>query len=245
MNKSELEKQEKEIDNQLDSLYFNQSLIYDGILDFKEYFSGKTKIAWILKEPYDDFDEHGNPIGGGWHFREALLPKTAIGEFSKGSRNTYEPIIYSTYSILNGFPSSAEMEYISNKPEMLKSLKNIAYINVKKTAGKTQTPDIVLYQAYQNHKTLLLKQIELCNPDVIIFGNTYKYFEKDLGLKQAEFIKNNSLEYAIKNNILYINAYHPAQRKASTGYSKWDYIDDISNTCKIFFSKELNNENFT
>jgi hypothetical protein len=233
----ELENKFQEIDNQLSDLYSNQSLIYDGILDFEEYFSGKAKIAWILKEPYDDFDENGNPIGGGWHFREALLPKKAISEFSKGSRNTYEPMIYSTFSTLNGFPNSKEMDYISDRPEMLNSLKNIAYINVKKTAGQTQTPDSVLYQAYQNHKELLLKQIELCNPDILIFGNTYKYFENDLSIKQTDFIKNDSLEYVIKDNRLYIRAYHPAQRKASTGYSKWDYIDDIVNTSKLFFER--------
>jgi hypothetical protein len=230
----------QQIDNQLYNLYSNQCLIYDGILDFDEYFSGKTKIVWILKEPYDDFDEDGNPIGGEWHFRDALLPKKTIREFSRGSRNTYEPIIYSTFSILNGFPNSKEMEYIADKPEMLHSLKNIAYINVKKTAGQTQTPDNVLYQAYLNHKNLLLEQIELCNPDILIFGNTYKYFENDFGLKQTEFIQNDSLEYATKKNRLYLRAYHPAQRKASTGYSKWDYIDDIVNTCKLFSEKTKN-----
>lgn len=231
---TKLEIEFEEIDNQLYELYSNQSLIYDGILNFKEYLSGKTKILWILKEPYDDFDEAGNPIGGEWHFREALLNKKVIGEFDKGSRNTYEPIIYSTFSILNGFPSSKEMDYIRDRPEMLKSLKNIAYINVKKTAGKTQTLDSALYRAYENHKDLLIKQIELCNPDIVIFGNTYKYLKNDLNLRETEFIKNDSLEYAIKDDRLYISAYHPAQRKASTGYSKWDYIDDIINTSKLF-----------
>ena len=230
----------QEIDNKLYDLYSSKSLIYDGVLDFDEYFSGKIKILWILKEPYDDFDDDGNPIGGEWHFRDALLPKKSIREFSRGSRNTYEPIIYSTFSILNGFPNSREMEYINDKPEMLKSLKNIAYLNVKKTAGQTKTSDSVLYEAYANHKELLLQQVELCNPDIIIFGNTYKYFENDLGIENSEFTRNDSLEYAINNNRLYIKAYHPAQRKASTGYSKWDYIDDIVSTCKIYSEKFKN-----
>ena len=31
--------------------------IYDGVVDPKIYAETKPRIAWVLKEPYDDFDE--------------------------------------------------------------------------------------------------------------------------------------------------------------------------------------------
>ena len=39
--------------------------IADGIADFKANLSSSPKIAWVLKEPYDDIKE-SKPSGGGW-----------------------------------------------------------------------------------------------------------------------------------------------------------------------------------
>ncbi len=40
--------------------------IYDGVVDAEAYLASKSKVMWILKEPYDDFDAEGMPAGGGW-----------------------------------------------------------------------------------------------------------------------------------------------------------------------------------
>ena len=40
--------------------------IYDGVVDTEAYLAAQPKIMWILKEPYDDFDAEGMPVGGGW-----------------------------------------------------------------------------------------------------------------------------------------------------------------------------------
>ena len=66
--------------------------IKDGILDFEKYFHAKYKILWILKEPYDDFDEDGKPFGCGWHYRDFINPKQFIKDFTSG-RETIEPMI--------------------------------------------------------------------------------------------------------------------------------------------------------
>ena len=34
--------------------------IYDGVADVSAYVNSTPKIMWLLKEPYDDFDEEGN-----------------------------------------------------------------------------------------------------------------------------------------------------------------------------------------
>lgn len=224
-----------EVDKKLDLLYPDQELIYDGILDIERYSQSKFKIMWVLKEPYDYIDEDGNPSGGGWHFRDALLPKEKIENFDRFSRKTYEPIIYATYSILNGFPDSTTMDLISENPTMLEALKSIAYINIKKTPGLTKTSDAVLYSAYKENQEILEQQIELANPDIIIFGNTFKYFSFDFLTRPL--IKYDQFSYTSYENRLLISAYHPAQMS----YSKWDYINEIIFICK----QELKNRHLS
>ena len=45
--------------------------IYDGILDQKYYTASKHKCCFILKEPYDYFDEE-TVSGGGWSFSDII-----------------------------------------------------------------------------------------------------------------------------------------------------------------------------
>lgn len=47
--------------------------ISGGVVNPKIYAVVKPRIAWVLKEPYDDFDEQGNPCGGGWSMSEIYL----------------------------------------------------------------------------------------------------------------------------------------------------------------------------
>ena len=47
--------------------------IYDGVADMHAYIKSIPKIMWLLKEPYDHFDEEGNPCGGGWTLMEDLM----------------------------------------------------------------------------------------------------------------------------------------------------------------------------
>ena len=40
--------------------------IRDGIGDEKGYLQSRLKVAWVLKEPYDEWEKDGSPCGGGW-----------------------------------------------------------------------------------------------------------------------------------------------------------------------------------
>lgn len=52
--------------------------VYDGVVDWDGYLAAPVKICWVLKEPYDDTDAAGNPVGGGWTmFKDVALGKTA------------------------------------------------------------------------------------------------------------------------------------------------------------------------
>ncbi len=201
--------------------------ITDGIIDIDKYLKAKYKILWILKEPYDDFDENGKPFGGGWSLNEVLNQKQTISEF-KGGRPTYKPMIYTSWGILNDFCLWENMGNVENDPSMIDALKSIAYINVKKLPGYTKSHFSVIENAYQKYKDILLNQIEFYQPNIIIGGSTLYNFFKDLDLRKELMQKRGSIDFILKNNRIYIDAYHPSQRRIS----QEQYCDDIITTVK-------------
>lgn len=200
--------------------------ILDGVFDPEKYLSAKYKILWILKEPYDEFDDDGVPFGGGWHLKDAILPKQKFQEFT-GGRKTFEPMIYASWGILNNFCLWDDMNDVSKDPTMLEALKSIAYINVKKLPGHKASYYKTINDTYAKHKDILLKQIEYINPDIIIGGATLGLFINDLGLSRKDIIRHKGLNYFIKDNKIFIEAYHPAQRTSSTGVTQQMYCDGI------------------
>ena len=204
--------------------------ILDGVIDYEKYFSSKYKILWILKEPYDVFTEEGKPKGGCWDYRIMVNSKNSINDFGT-EKKTFSPIIYTSYGLLNGFIQYDNMDDSSNSV-VFNSLKQIAIINVKKLPGYRQSHYRIIETAYQDNKEILLKQIELCSPDIVIAGNTLQYFLSDLGIDQnnKKIRCPGSFPYYRKNNSILIAGYHPACVPRST--SEEDYCNDIINTIK-------------
>lgn len=206
--------------------------IADGIIDVEKYFYAKYKILWILKEPYDEFDERGNPCGGGWSLPDIINEKKTIYEYGR-SQKTFKPMIYASWGILNNFCLWKDMTDVEEDTSMLEILKSIAYINVKKLPGYTESPYSVIKNAYLQHKDILNKQIEYYNPDIIIGGYTLPFFFEYLGFTQSDMKRNDSNHYIIKDNKIFISAYHPAQRNV---VSQEQYCNDIIAVVKEFNS---------
>lgn len=214
----------------------NIGVMPDGILDFKKYSDAKFKILWILKEPYADFDEKGNPNNGGWHIRDGLIRLKKYSDFTDGKK-TFKPMIYTTWGILNDFCQYEDMKDVEDEPTMIDALKSIAYINVKKLPGRTTSNPSEIENAYAQHHEILHKQISEYNPDIIICGGTLYHFMNRLGIKREELINLGSVNYIIKEKKIYIEAYHPAQRKSSTNVSQKEYCNDIINAVKVWNSQ--------
>lgn len=206
-------------------------VVPDGIVDFEEYLKARFKILWILKEPYDDIDNNGKPFGGGWHLRQVILERNSFDQYT-GGRRTFEPMIYTTWGILNDFCQWQDMKDVRDDSDMLKALRSIAYINVKKIPGRTSSPQSEIEYAYEQHQDILHEQIRKYDPDIIICGATLFHFMPRLGIKREELISAGSVNYVIREKKIYIEAYHPAQRKSSTGVSQKDYCNDIINLIK-------------
>jgi len=197
--------------------------ILDGIIDIEKYLSAKYKILWILKEAYDDFDEEGNPRGGNWDLRELIRSRNSYQDFAGGGRRTFIRMLYASWGILNDFTIWNNIPDLDKDSSVLNALKGIAYINVKKLPGLKLSSHSIIANAYKSDKELLLKQIELINPNIIIGGATLHHFIDDLQLSEIEKHRQGSVNYLLKDDKIYIQAYHPGY----WGISEEEYCNDI------------------
>jgi hypothetical protein len=195
--------------------------IYDGVVNCQKYLESKYRICWVLKEPYDE----GNGKGGGWSLTHDILDQDELYPDVVGKSPTWQPMVYVTYSLLNEFIPYGSMNYIRDEPKMAQSLNEIALINVNKMPANSRSNDNDIAEKYEYWKPILFWQLKQYDPQIIIFGNTFQHFQEDLGIKNKEKRHKGTVDYILKNNKIYLHAYHPAQ----TVISRDDYVQDIIN----------------
>ncbi|MGV0954865.1 hypothetical protein ACTS91_00145 [Empedobacter falsenii] len=194
-------------------------IIPDGIVNTKKYISSSIKILWILKEVNsEDLD---------WDLRDALNGELKIDTgLKKGWEKTFTPVVYTTLGILNNEDWHTMGDFTIN-PDLIDCLQEIAYINIKKIGGGSKALNNEIKAFYEENKDALHEQIQLINPDIIIFGNTMNYFDvgifdKIFGELEVNKENNNLHVYSNKNHLL-LHAYHPNNRRISNQ----EYCDSI------------------
>ncbi|WCC46225.1 hypothetical protein [Tenacibaculum finnmarkense] len=188
---------------------FKGNFVADGIVNISEYNSTNPKILWILKEAnsIDDYD---------WDFRDALKDlKNESGQGIKsGWANTFTPIIYTTYGILNDL-NWEDMGSVYNDQSIIEILNKVAYINLKKVPGDSNADWNKIKSYYNENKNAIHEQIQLINPDIIIFGNTMNFLDNDFFEIFGEIRidkSNKSLHIYENKEKLLLSAYHPNNR---------------------------------
>ncbi|MBC7553382.1 MAG: hypothetical protein H7257_05340 [Taibaiella sp.] len=194
--------------------------LYDGPLNPEEYFTchenGKKKILWLLKEPYG-IEESGSSLED-WF---------SDPEFAQKDKHTLtlKRIAYIFFGILNN-KLSDDIDYLN--PDMIREMKYIAWVNIQKIPKKDdwKTNDAEIIAAYNNAniRTVLKKQIELLQPDIIICGNTFKIVCDDL-LKSDYIGSFGDTDYRIRNQSIVIDAYHPSYYKGEN--NEKIYINNV------------------
>lgn len=203
--------------------------LIDGIINTEKYFNSKYKILWILKEPYDGFDKSGNPESEGGDYREWLSEN--LYEYKKYP--TWRRIAYVSFGILTD-TAYDDMDDLQKKIDVNDNvfdvIRNIAFINVKKTPGGKGTTPSTLRNAYDRYKEILLRQIKTYDPDIIIGGYTLPLFLKDLGLTNLRKTESE-LKYYLLNSKLFIDTYHPSYNSKSDEFQR-EYVDRIVSLVK-------------
>lgn len=194
-----------------EQMYF----IRDGILNVSEYLKSPIKILWILKEAHSDDNSLSD-------MRPNLI-SLSDNENPDNIDPLWGPTWRTVANVTYGIFEKKNMKDIpnmnGNAPEVLKHMHRIAHINVKKYAGGSIAVDSELSRFYKTYKELLHEQIEIINPDVMIFGGTFGLFSEYFEAKEkiAEWLP----VYKYKEKLL-IDTYHPANRKDKVEYC--DYI---------------------
>ena len=220
MNSAKLEKEEINISKYVDVLgrdFINDARqpIYDGVIDIGSYLKSSPRIVWMLKEPYDGEE----CTGGGWSLADNI--KESIRN-QKTTCNSFKMMAKIAYAVQNHIESYEDCIFPGENYDVFRALNSIAIIDISKMPAKTVSGDVNKY--YEYWKPILYWQLHVYNPDVVIFGHTYKYFEEDLALVGLKKRYGKNTDYII-NNRLYIDAYHPGRKGE-------EYFSEIVNVIK-------------
>jgi uncharacterized protein YfkK (UPF0435 family) len=190
-----------EMKQRIDEPENDRSIISDGVMQADEYFSKEIRLAWVIKEAYEEKDG----TGGGWSYFD-LYDKA---NFDITNHSLFRKIIKTSYSIHNDFIKGENMDEIDF--EMKQIIKKVAIINTQKLPAKnySRTNGKDLKESINKYSDLLERQLKLINPNVIIFGGTFQYYKDLLKFEDSEIVKGN-VKYISKGDKLYIDAYHPS-----------------------------------
>ncbi|HEV7330920.1 MAG TPA: hypothetical protein VGN63_07775 [Flavisolibacter sp.] len=195
----------------------NRRLIEDGIINLEEYYHAPVRVLWVLKEPYCKKDG----TGGGWNMTDDLNTKRALG-LNHVSHQTWYPITYATYGLLNGFMPFANMPNINTDPAVWLSLRKMAFINYQKLPAKPRTNETELRkQVTEEERQLVVRQIFTYRPHIVIGGKTLHLLKNDLVIQKEHELSNGHFQ---KDSILFLNTHHPAQTKITMQ----EYVDKIN-----------------
>jgi hypothetical protein len=228
-----IEEQLKRFENAVE-LPFNEELgeqmkfVRDGILDVEAYLNSPVKILYILKEANSTDnsleDMRDNLVG---------LNSDDPNRIAAGWGNTWRPIAYATYGVFEKMNFQEIRDNIGdtngNAAEILKYMPNIAQINIKKYAGGATANEREIKNFYNRYKDLLHEQIEIINPDVLVFCSTFGFFDVDY-FAGKEKIQEGIPVYKFKNKLL-IDTYHPNGLRGA-GMTESEYCDYIINAIR-------------
>lgn len=181
----------------------NSVFIKDGIVCPDIWFSQEVRPLFLLKEAHggnEDWDLIEDHLRQGYATSKMWR---RVSEWTKGLMSTAKDHI---------------PPYVSGDPSVLhfdnEYLKQIAVVNVKKSRGEKDS-DMDVIQAYAEFdKKHLLKQIELCDPSMIVCGYTMSALETILGKPIRENYNHNHFYHVSLNghDMLVLDYWHPANQ---------------------------------
>ena len=154
--------------------------VFDGVADWAGYFAAPRKVCWILKEPVET-DGTGTPGGGGWTMFKDLGAGRTLASVVNANQ-TLRNVAYASWGLLEGKTRDADIPWIKDRTDVADALLRVCYLNTGKMPAATRTSDEQLRKVHDEWREIVLDQIELANPDLLIFAGTLQVWAVDLGL---------------------------------------------------------------
>lgn len=174
--------------------------IPDGIVNPDVWNDSKHKrILYVLKEAYDRKDLihwlSFNPERQMWNRVAAMT--YAIQHTTETSIPAYSLDIYQT---------NAKIE----------SMNQIAVLNLKKSAGKSQSSSSEIAMYAEADRKEIIKEIKLIDPEIVVCGSTFKTLYSKVFEKEPMEESEKNINWFYYKNLdgkkrLYLDVYHPAK----------------------------------
>ena len=194
----------------------HQNFFADGIINENEFKKSSQKVLILTKEPnYPPEEvktESKHDYRSWWSNEDGLY-----------DRFTYRVAEWA-HGILNEFPKYDDIWPVTAKNKydcsrVLKALASIAFVNIKKSGGKGSSNQADINQYLKDHKDLILRQIEIIQPDIIVQGLTWDSTVKGLYGELNWHKTGYTIEVARfrykKINAKIIDFYHPSTRSSA------------------------------
>ena len=182
------------------------AFITDGVMDPEKWFSQATRPLFLLKEAYgenSDWDLATDHVLLGRPITKDYKMWKRISLWSAG-------MLSSDYKLPHRYnPGNAEFSEFGNN-----HLHQIAVVNIKKYCGKKTSDNSEIEQFAIKDKRFLQREIELCDPTVIVCGYTANALLQvfDFGKRKSW---NDEYYYHFELNgheVLVLDYYHPANQ---------------------------------
>jgi hypothetical protein len=190
----------------------NTFFVQDGTLDPEAYLNSKLKVCSVLKETPFDRTAHK-----GYVFGDSVLKE--LNEKGSGAYQNKK----GTLSVLSKRIALIKNTLFQNeKHDSTNSLRESAYINLKKHSGTKTSSQKDLENVTKKDKGLLKEQIDgILNPDILLCGKTRHYlgfiYGGDIQFISEDSTKKAKLFHLIKDGKpkrLIIEMYHPSHRRS-------------------------------
>lgn len=217
MNAEQLIIEQDKIDAEAKSIgeKLNLGICCDGVISPEHYSLTPIKTAWVFREPYDR--------GGAcdYDYKKAIVQRLQITDTK---RNKYfDPMRYIEYSLKTKFALYGDIPDADTNIEVSKLLLQTAFINIKKSMGKSQIDGNTFWNDVAIFSDLVKRQIAAANPKIIIASGTIDFFRGYGYLKNASQHEKNYRYYYHGEGKIILDCYHLGQRQISPE----DLCDDI------------------
>lgn len=173
--------------------------ITDGVMDPDTWFKANERPLFILKEAYDTSSENDWDLANDHVLTSESARKIwkRISFWAKGMLE--DPEIYD--------PKAKDIELFGNQ-----YLHRIAAINLKKYNGKKTSDNDDILKYAEHDKNFIRKQVEICDPTVIICCYTARAFNKVIDFGWETNWSESRFYHTVINNhpVLVLDYYHPS-----------------------------------
>ena len=140
---------------------------HDGVAFPDAYLATKPRIAWVLKNAYDESDADGAPVSDGMDIRDWFCDGALA---AAGKKQLFIKMALVSHCVQRGVPYRADGA--RDKAAVMRALQGIALVDLSKLPGGKSITDRALKAEAAHFAEVVAAQVALYQPDVLIFGNT-------------------------------------------------------------------------